>query len=70
VYREGADGSYREIRRHDVRPGDRIIMIGQDGDRLWKAEAVTALQYDPDCSPAGGVLVDGDAPRPNLLASE
>jgi hypothetical protein len=28
------------------------------------------LNVEPDGSPAGGVLVDGDAPRPNLLASE
>lgn len=34
-------GSYARCRPADLRPGDTFIMIGLDGDRLWKATRYT-----------------------------
>lgn len=41
VYRQGDGGHFWEIDRRDVRAGDRVIMLGLDGKRLWRAEAFT-----------------------------
>ncbi len=67
VYRADAEGVYREIDRNAIRRGDRIIMIGQDGDRLWKAEVATVGQVTPDCCPSGGFVADQSKPEENLL---
>lgn len=59
IYRLGGDGTYREIRREEVRAGDQIVLIGQDGDRLWKAEALTVLEtIAPTNGDSGGVTSD------------
>jgi hypothetical protein len=67
VYREEAQGVWRQIRTDEVRAGDRIVCIGQDGDRLWKADAMTvAGLVAPQNGDAGGVMTD-PAKDNNLL---
>lgn len=41
VYRREEDGTYLEIPRGTEKPGDRVIWIGQDGHRLWRATSFT-----------------------------
>lgn len=41
LYRLGDGGCFHEIPRDGARPGDRVIMLGIDGARIWKAEAFT-----------------------------
>lgn len=60
-YREGANGVWMEIAISDIRPGDRIIRIGQDGRRLWLCDALTVREMVPphaDNAMAGGVIVE------------
>lgn len=59
IYRETPDGTWREIQQRDIQPGDKIICIGQDGDRLWRAAALRVEQpFPPDAEArdSGGVM--------------
>ncbi len=47
IYRKAADGHWREIQQTEVKPGDTIIQIGQDGDRLWRASSTVIDQILP-----------------------
>jgi len=56
TYRRDQDGRFREILRSQVRRGDRIICIGQDGFRLFKCEQIDVEEIIlPDNNDAGGV---------------
>jgi hypothetical protein len=39
AFRLGPNGCFDKTPRSALRPGDRFIMLGLDGDRLWRAEA-------------------------------
>lgn len=56
VYRESEDERtgrwvWLEIQLGEIRPGDRIIRIGQDGPRLWVADAFTVTEIVPPHAP-------------------
>jgi hypothetical protein len=54
IYRLAKDGCYYEIGRGEPRPGDRCIVLGLDGKRLWSAEAFTVG------GPRGSFYHDGE----------
>lgn len=47
VYRETPDRGWREIQIAEINPGDKIICIGQDGDRLWRANSIKVISTEP-----------------------
>lgn len=44
------DGKWREVPRQSLKKGDRVIMVGIDGDRLFMC---TAFEADSDYQPPG-----------------
>lgn len=38
AYKLHEDGSYRHVKRHTLKAGDTFVMIGVEGDRLWRVE--------------------------------
>lgn len=54
IYRLATDGCYYEIGRAEPKPGDRCIVLGLDGKRLWSAEAFTVA------GPRGSYFHDGE----------
>jgi hypothetical protein len=58
IYRKAGDGQWREIRTSDVKAGDTLICIGQDGDRLWMAESMGVERvFPPHNGDTGGVSI-------------
>jgi hypothetical protein len=39
AFRLMPDGCFGKVPRSALRPGDRFVLLGLDGDRLWRAEA-------------------------------
>lgn len=64
IYRRDAvSGSYHEIGRDAAKPGDRCIVIGLDGSRLWRADAFTIGKQGAFIDPADGgptVCIEGE----------
>jgi hypothetical protein len=59
IYRAANDGTWREIQHADIQPGDKIVTIGQDGDRLWVADSMTVQStFPPQTDDAGGVITE------------
>jgi hypothetical protein len=55
-------GDFHEIGRLGARPGDRCVMLGLDGQRLWRAEAFTVGEKGVVGDPLDGepaVYVEG-----------
>lgn len=38
AYKLCKDGVYRHVKRSSLKAGDTFVMIGVDGDRLWRVE--------------------------------
>lgn len=71
IYRVAADGQWREIQPGDVRAGDRIVCVGQDGGRLWMCQSIDVLDtVPPENGNAGGVRQDPDGKYENLLVAK
>lgn len=47
VYRQAADGQWRQVRIADIRPGDRIVCVGVCDDRLFMAQAGVVAEMVP-----------------------
>lgn len=73
VYRMRNDGDkceWHEIKPEEVKKGDRIICVGQDGGRLWKCEAFTAASdfYRPNRREAGQTDVADGSEKDLMVA--
>lgn len=70
IYRQVKDGTYRQIQRSEIRVGDRILMVGQNGDRLFMCRegTVAAISHEPYQN--GGYVPDDSKGQRDLLMDE